>query len=160
APGGDRRRDVRAHPRNDLEGDAVARQRLRLLAAPAEDEGVAALEPHDTAPAPRVPDEERVDAFLGQRVSAARLAGEDAARPGCLVEEASIDQAIVDDDVGAAQELEATDGDQPRVAGAGADECHRPYTHAATPRRSRRWRLASSSPRSTMSRRTSGPSAR
>src|SRR2546425_10203939 len=159
-PGVRGRRDGGGHARHDLERDPRARQRLRLLAAPAEDEGVAALEPHDTPPAPRVTDEERVDARLGQRVRAARLAREDATRPRRLGEETPIHQAVVDDDVGAAQELEAAHGDQPRVAGAGTDERHRPYAHDVTPRSSRRWRLAASGPRSTMSRRTSGPSAR
>src|SRR5207247_7991899 len=129
-PGIRRRRDGGGHPRHDLERDARTRQRESLLAAPPEDEGVAALEPHDAAPASCVPDEERVDALLGQRANAARLPGEDPARPRRLGEAAAIHQTIVDDDVSATQELEAADGDQPRVAGAGADERHRPSTRA------------------------------
>src|SRR2546422_5889312 len=193
-PGVRGHRDGGGHPRHDLERDPRARQRLRLLAAPAEDEGVAALEPHDAPAAPRVPHEEGVDLLLGQRVSAARLAREDPARPWRLVEETPIHQAVVDDDVGAAQEPEAADGDQPRVAGTGADERDRPYpcvgvpslrsrferrlcrrndswgevseggrspppriyVHAEIGRASRRRRFASSRPRSTMTRRTSG----
>jgi hypothetical protein len=59
-------------------------------------------------------------------VSAAHLSREDSARPWRLIEEAPIHESVVDDDVGPAQELEAADRDQPRVAGASADERDRP----------------------------------
>ena len=72
--------DGRADAGDDLERDPGPRQRLGLLAAPAEDERIAALEPHDPPPAPRVQDQERVDLLLRQRVVARGLAGEDAPR--------------------------------------------------------------------------------
>ena len=46
-----RRRDRRAHARHDLERDPGRRERQRFFAAAAEDERVAALEPHDRLPA-------------------------------------------------------------------------------------------------------------
>ena len=57
--GGDRR-----HAGHELERDAGADERERLLPAAAEHERVAALEAHDAAPAPAVRDEQRVDVFL------------------------------------------------------------------------------------------------
>ena len=45
-------RDAGGHARDDLEPGSGGRQRLRLLAAPAEDEWIAALEAHDAPPRP------------------------------------------------------------------------------------------------------------
>ena len=73
-------RHRRAHARHDLERNARLRESLGLLAAAAEHERIAALEPHDTPPPARVLDEQVVDLALRQRVIAARLAGEDVTR--------------------------------------------------------------------------------
>ena len=50
---------------DDLERDAGGGQRLGLLAAAAEDERVAALEPDDAAPRLRALDHQRLDLRLG-----------------------------------------------------------------------------------------------
>ena len=155
-----RHRDGRRDAGHHLEGNARALERQGLLAAATEHERVAALEPHDPPAASRVGHEERGDPLLRQRVAARGLAGEDAAGPGRLVEQAGVHQAVIDDDVGAPQEVEAAHRDEPGVARAGADERYRAYAHTVTPRSSSRRRLAASRPCSTMSPRTSGPSAR
>ena len=56
-----RRGDARRHARHDLERHARLGERLRLLAAAAEDERIAALEPHDALPLAPELDEQRVD---------------------------------------------------------------------------------------------------
>src|SRR6185503_11232686 len=146
---------------NHLERNARPAQRVGLFPAPSKDERIAALEPHDAAPALGVHDQERVDALLRERVVAGFLAGEDAARARRLVEEARMDEPVVDDDLSATQEREAPHRHEPGVAGPGADQRDRAYgAHASTPRSSSSRSLAVSRPRSTMSRRTSGPSAR
>src|SRR5262249_47693990 len=131
-----------------------------LLAAASEDERIAALEPHDPPPPPRVHDQERGDLFLTERVIARGLAGEDAPRARRLVEQPWVDQPVVHDHLGASQELEPAARHEAGISRPGADERDRPDSHDATPRISSRRCLASSRPRSTIRRRTSGPSAR
>ena len=159
-PGVGRSGERRADTGHDLERDPGAREGLGLFAAAAEDERIAALEPHDPTPAPRVQDQERVDLLLRQRVMPRGLAGEDAASAGRLVEEPRIDEPVVHDDLSAPQELEAAHGHEPGISGARADEGDRAHSHDSAPSSSSSRCLASSRPRSTMSRRTSGPSAR
>ena len=67
-----RRRHRRRHAGHDLEGDAGHRQRQRFFAAAAEDERVAALEPHDALAAPRGADHQPVNRLLLDAVAAAR----------------------------------------------------------------------------------------
>jgi hypothetical protein len=93
-----RRGDRRADARNDFEGHARGGERFGLLAAASEDERVAALETHHAAPPPRVPDEQRVDLLLRQRVVAAGLAREDPARARSFAQQAPVDEPVVDDD--------------------------------------------------------------
>src|SRR5262249_26395969 len=156
-----RDRDRRAHTGDHLERNAGPRQRLGLFSAPPEDEWVAALEAHHPTPAPGVHDQERVDALLRQRMVAGFLTGEDAARARRLVEEARMHEPVVDDDVSATQELEAPHGHEPGIPGPSADQRDRSYgAHVSASRSSSSRSLAVSRPRSTMSRRTSGPSAR
>ena len=85
-------------------------------------------------------------------------------------------EPVVDDDVSAAQQLEAAHGDEPGIARSGADQRDGPSGAARAsapcrralalpgarldPRSSSSRSLAASRPRSTMIRRTSGPSAR
>ncbi len=73
-----------------------------LLAAASEDEEVAALQAHDLEPCATVGDEELVDRLLGERLPP------DPQRVGQrLLDELVRDEAVVDEDVAAADELEA-----------------------------------------------------
>ena len=115
---GDGRRDARHH----LKGHPGRLQGEDLLAAATEHERVAAFEPDDLPPGPAVPDQHRVDGVLIHR-PAGRLPDVDALRPGRRqFQEAGVRQPVVHDDVGAAQQLGAPDGQQARVAGPGPDQ--------------------------------------
>src|SRR5581483_7723993 len=123
----------RRHAGDDLDVDAVRGEMQRLLAAAAEEEGVAALEPDDGEAAPGEPDEQRVDLVLGERLA------RDAERPGRrLVDQLARDQPVVDERVAGAKERETPNRDQPRVARAGADERDRAAHRASASSTSRR----------------------
>ena len=57
-----------------LKGDAVLGQQLQLLAAPAEQEGVAALQAHHVLPLQGLVQQDPVDLLLGHRVAGGLLA--------------------------------------------------------------------------------------
>ena len=102
---------------DDADRDAVADQGLRLLAAAAEDEGVAPLQPqHPTARAGQV-DQPQRDVALQGRGLAAALAGEDAlgSRSG-PVQQRRVHQRVVDDDIGLPQRVQPVQRHQPRIA--------------------------------------------
>ena len=149
---GDRRRDAG----NDLEGDAGRRQRLGLLAAAAENEGITALESDDALALPRSGDEQPDDLVLFDTLTAAVLADQHALGPlRGVVEQARIGQVVVDDHIAALQAAHSIDGDQPGASRPGADQIHRSrraaHDRASISRSNRappllRRRLASSSP--------------
>ncbi len=99
---GDRRCDTR----HDLVRHAGRAQRERLLPAPAEEQRIAALQPHDRRCAAPVLDQTLRRLVLRQRHAARLLARVDqqAPRRG-EIEQRISGQAVVDDHVGAAQEL-------------------------------------------------------
>ena len=131
-------RDRGAHARHHLEGDAGLRQRQGFLAATAEHEGIAALEPDHAASPARVLDQPRVDLDLGQAVAAGALAREEPERAGRrLVEQGRVDEAIVDDHVGPAQGIEPAHRHEPGIARARADEVDAPPVHQASIRPTR-----------------------
>src|SRR5262249_8360233 len=101
--------DLERHPRNG--------ERLGLLAAAPEHERVAALQPHDLEPFPAELDEQRVQLGLAHV-----LARDHERILGGLVHELGGDQDVVDERVAGPDEIEPFRRDQPRVAGAGADE--------------------------------------
>ena len=73
------------------------RGKQHLFAAPAEDEGIASLEPNDEPPRLGMMDEERVDGGLRDTVFAFRLAGEDQEGGGRrLVEERRARELVID----------------------------------------------------------------
>src|SRR5262249_40792018 len=72
-----------------------------------------------------VSDQERVDVLLRVRVNTAGLAGEDTQRLfRRQIEQPPVDETVVDDDVGTAQERPAPEREQARIAGAGSHESH------------------------------------
>ena len=88
-------------PRHDVEGDAGLGQRLELLAAPTEDERVAALEPDHALAGPRQRDQQLIDPGLGQHVAIAHLADENGLRlRRHQLEHVRPHQPVVDHDVG------------------------------------------------------------
>ena len=116
--GGSRHR--RGHAGHHLEGDARLHQDLRLLSAPAEDKGVAALQSHDAL---------ALDAGLGQqqgvdlRLLGASLSGElahvyDLGVGADVLQEARVYQAIVDHHLCRLQQSAAPNRNQLRVSGA------------------------------------------
>ncbi len=108
---------------DDLEGDALAGQRLDLLAAASEDEGVAALQPQDPLALPRELDQQRGDLGLGQGVVLGHLADIDALRVAAhQVEDRLADQPVVEHHVGLLHQAQGPEGEQVRIPGAGADE--------------------------------------
>ena len=94
-------------PGHDLEGDAGLAQRLRLLAAAAEDERVAALEAHDERAARGRARSAPRRLVLRQRDVARALARVDQqAVRAREVEQRVAGEAVVDDHVGAPQQLQ------------------------------------------------------
>ena len=103
-----------------------AGQGQRLLAAAPEHEGIAPLQPQHPAAVPRQLDQPLGDVALFRGRHAAALAGELPLGPGAReVEDASLDQGVVDDHVGAAQRVHGVQRQQPRIARAGTDQPHR-----------------------------------
>src|SRR5207248_1983544 len=106
-----------------LEGDAGGGERLGLLAAAAEQERVAALEAHDALAAAGGVDQRLVygDAALG--VAWAEFSDREAFGGWRdEVEDARRDEGVVEDEIGLAQQLDGSQGQQTAVPGAGADQ--------------------------------------
>src|SRR5262249_11990087 len=118
---------------------AGADQRQRLLPAAPEYERVAALEPQDATALPGVGNEQIVDVALPRGRASAPLAGVDDARTiARQIENTTIDQCVVDDDVGATEPVRGKEGQEARIAGAGSRQ---PYLAGREGRESRKaWR--------------------
>jgi hypothetical protein len=107
----------RGHAGNDAALDAGLAAGFQLLAASAEDEGVAALEPHDGQAVQGEGDQHRVDLVLGVRMAQLALGHRDPPRRlGRQVQDLVGDQAVMDHHVGGLQGLERLEGQQFRVA--------------------------------------------
>jgi hypothetical protein len=122
------------HPRDDLDGDAVAQKVERFLAAAAEDEGISALEPDDHPVRRGEAPEKFVDLLLAHGVAPGRLADVDPPRP--RLDEAQnplADQSVVDHDVGELEEPCRLQGQKLRVAGPGSDQMNRRWLHRSPP---------------------------
>ena len=122
-----RNRAQRRDARNDLERDPGFCQDERFLAAAAEHERIAALEPDDVEAAPPVQHEQSVDLVLVEALAA------DADRVRRrLLDELVAHQPVVDEDVAGAHELEPPGGDQAGIARAGSDEEDRQGSDSST----------------------------
>ena len=117
---------------DDLERDPRRPQRERLLAAAAEDERVAALQPHDGPPGAGVLEHQLLGPLLRDGLAAALLADEQqlGVRPRAL-ERAGADEPVIEDHVGAGDQLERPGRQQAGVARPGADEVHAARSAAA-----------------------------
>ena len=101
---GDRAGDAGDH----LDRDARGHARLELLHAAAEDERVAALEPHHPPAGQRVLDQQRVDLLLRHRPAARQLRGVDDLDVGGQRGQQRLRRQVVgDDDVGLGDRLAA-----------------------------------------------------
>ena len=126
-PAAGRDRAQRRDAGNDLERDAGFCQDERLLAAAAEHERIAALEPDDVEAAPPVQHEQPVDLALLEALAA------DADRVRRrLLDELVAYEPVVDEDVAGAHELEAPSRDQAWIAGACSDEEDRQGSDSST----------------------------
>ena len=125
------RSDSGGHRGNDLEPHPGLRQRLGLLAAPAEHERVAALQPDHAPPGEAKLDQLRVDLVLFDGRPARLLADVAQVRVGAgAVQRPGGDQPVVEHHVGASDQLQGAPGHQPGVARAGPDEVHDAALHA------------------------------
>ena len=118
-----RSRHAGGHAGHDLERHTRRGERLRLLAAAPEHERVAALEAHHALAGPAQFHEQVVGLLLAERGRAGLLAhvAQLGVRP-CAVERARRDQAVVEDRVGAGDQLQRAARHQARIAGPGAHE--------------------------------------
>jgi hypothetical protein len=115
----------RADTRHDRERHARRSAGLRLFAAAAEYERVAAFQPDDTLAFLGPADDERLDFALGEGVLRCPLADEDAfGTGGRVVEQGGVHERVVEDDISAFERAPPGDGDQPRITGAGAHDPH------------------------------------
>ncbi len=111
-------------------------ERERLLAAAAEDERVAALQPHHRRVHPAELDEPAVDRLLRHGVLAGPLARVHALRPiGGERDDARVGQPVVHERVRSLDQLASADGEKAGIAGARPDQVDR---HRATHPRRRR----------------------
>ena len=113
----------RADAGHHLDRDAGPDAGEDLLAAAAEHEGVAALEPHHPQPPPGPVDQHRGDLLLAGAGPVRRLADVDHLDPGREpVQQHARGQPVHHHHVGLGEQAAAPDGDQLRVAGAAADQ--------------------------------------
>ncbi len=134
-----RRRQARGDAGDDLVGDPLRAQPQGLLAAAPEHERIAALQAQHGAPGQGVADHQLLGLLLGHRGAAALLAHEDELGAGAgAVERGGSDEPVVEDHVGAGDQLQRPRGQQPGIAGPGADEVHASAAAAAILSRHRR----------------------
>ncbi len=132
--GGRRYRHRRGDTRHDLPADSRAPERLNLLAAPPEHEGIATLQPHHRLASPAALHEQGIDLGLAPRPARRRrhsgcdrparaLPRVDPFGPrGGKLQDRRVDQAVVNHDVGDRQELGSPAGQEPGVPRAGAHQ--------------------------------------
>ena len=118
-------------PGTTSNGTPAARERQRFFAAAAEHERIAALQPHDAAAAPRRANHQRVNGLLRHRVAAGALADEEPLRAARELQDAVVDERVVQHEIRRAQARDRLARQQPRIARAGADERHM-ASHAST----------------------------
>lgn len=108
---------------NDLEGDAGGAEGEGFFPAPAEDEGVTALETHDLPTLLGVDHQQAVDLLLGGPALAAALPNrEGQGLGGKQVLEGWVQQGVVENDIRCLESPEPPEGQQIRVARTGAHQ--------------------------------------
>jgi len=120
-----RRRDGGGDAGDLLKGHAGPGQRLQLLSAPAEDEGVAPLQPHHAVARLGLLQQDLVDPVLGDRVAGRLLAHVDLpGRPGDQIQYGGAHQPVVDHHVRRRQGRPALHGEQSRIPGTRPNQRH------------------------------------
>ncbi|MNI52896.1 hypothetical protein D3C73_1077040 [compost metagenome] len=103
--------------------DVALQQVLQLFGTPAENERIAALEPYHPLALVGQIHQQLVDLLLGQTVATTGLADVvPSAGQRDQREQFRADQAVVDHGVGLHQQAPGAQGQQARIAGAGADQ--------------------------------------
>ena len=125
--GGCRRGECARDARHDVERNTGRLQRKRLLSATAEDERIATLQPHDTAAALRGANHHRMDVFLRERMAARTLADEKPLGPPCDLQNALVDERVVQHEISGPQARDRGPCQQTGIAGTGADERNVPF---------------------------------
>ena len=100
----------------------VPLEKLDLFLRAAEEHRVAALQPHHHAVAPRRVGEALVDEVLRRRMPAATLADGDLFGAERERQRLRMNQSVVENDVGLAEQPGRAQGKEVRCAGSGADE--------------------------------------
>src|SRR5216684_1288078 len=116
------RRDRAGHPGHDIERNARLLERLCLLAAPPEDERIAALQPHDTPPALRRPDHDDVNVLLRERVATGTFADEESLRAPRQGDHTFVDQRVVQHEIRAPETQQCLSCEKLRIAWSSADQ--------------------------------------
>jgi len=112
-----------ADPGDYFEGDACSLEGLGLLPAPAEDQGISALEAHHPPSAQSVLDHQTVDVgLLGLDLSATLAHGEGEGPLRKISDEGGIQQSIIEDHFCSRQRIKASQRDQVRTSRAGTDK--------------------------------------
>ena len=113
----------RGHAGNHLKVNSLLRQKLQLLAAPPEQEGVAALEPHHPLARLRLLQQNPIDLLLGHQMVAGLLAHVDGLRlRGNQRQNGRTHQPVKYHDLGLLQGLTALLGQQSGITGACAHQ--------------------------------------
>ena len=119
-------RHGRSDAGHDLEENAGVPHRSHLFSQPAEHRRIAPLQPHDGAGFRCQPHEQPPDRFAGVAVAVSPIPRHRQTRHarGYQVEYPLRHERIVDHDVGGAEAVHRTDGEQLRIAGPSAHEQH------------------------------------
>ena len=120
--GGRRAADARADPGDDMKADAGRRERQSFLAATAENEGIAALQPHHAKAGARQFDQALVDAHLRRALAAGALAHGLQSRLERQGQDLGRDQRVMQNDVRLRQRLRGLQCQQVRIAWPRADQ--------------------------------------
>ena len=117
----------RGNPWHHFERDARRSQRLRLLAAAAEHEGIAAFEAHHAFACEGFGQQQRIQLGLRDTARAVVFATVDDFRGGRgEAQQFAVDQAVIDHHLGPLQQLFPAQRQQAGVAGTGADQINMP----------------------------------
>ncbi len=129
-PGHGRSGEGRTDPGHHFELDPRGAEGLGLLAAPAEDERVTPLEPHDRPAGAAQLDEPGVDLGLGRRCPRGLPHVDQLGTGRGQLQQLAGDEPVVDHHVGPSEQVGPTAGEQTGVARSGADQKDR---HRGTP---------------------------
>src|ERR1700741_5560315 len=115
------------HTGHDLDGDSRSREHEHLFRAPAEYEGVPALEAHHTLALPRRADHQSIDRVLLDARASRSLADAKTLRPRETSQRFGIDQRVIEHEVGFFHAPERANRPQLRITGTRTHERYSTY---------------------------------